>query len=215
MAMAALIFDGVMEAFPHLRFGFLEAGAGWLPDFIENLHEHWRMRIADFDPDVQPSIGEFLQEFARERSASGDRGLIRKARQLMSVLSPGKGDRASPDELEAFRYEHPNLTRDPREYVERGQIFLTFEPGDPAAVYLPAAMGETAKRVCGMATDYGHWDADFRNCVSGVVENPQIDPEYAARLLSSNALAFYGERLRSRVCASSSVLADGARRAHA
>lgn len=199
MAMAKLIFDGVMEEFPRLRFGFLEAGAGWLPDFIQNLHEHWKKRVACFDPSVEPTVQEFLREFARERTSGGKVALLRKARQLMSVLSPGAEEKASPEELEAFRYEHPKLCRDPREYVERGQIFLTIEPDDPAPVYLPAAMGEAGRRVCGMAVDYGHWDATLVDCVRGIAENPKIDPDYAVRLLSTNTLDFYGDRLKTRI----------------
>ncbi len=199
MAMAKLIFDGVMEEFPRLRFGFLEAGAGWLPDFIQNLHEHWQKRIVDLDPSIEPSVRGFLREFARERTSGGDLGLLRKARQLMSVLTPGAEEKASAEELEAFRYEHPKLCRDPREYVERGQVFVTIEADDPAPVYLPAAMGEAGRRICGMAVDYGHWDATLVDCVGRIANNPEIDADYAVRLLSTNTLEFYGDRLKRRI----------------
>ncbi|MCH6554389.1 MAG: hypothetical protein IH793_09565, partial [Acidobacteria bacterium] len=169
----------------------LEAGAGWLPDFIQNLSEHWEKRIAGFDPSIEPSIRDFLSEFARERTSRGSLELMRKARQLMSVLAPGAEEKASPGEIETFRYEHPKLCRDPREYVDRGQVFLTIEPDDPAPGYLPAAMGETGRRVCGMAVDYGHWDATLRDCVKLVTEKPGVDADYAVRLLSTNALGFY------------------------
>lgn len=199
MALAKLIFDGVMEAFPRLRFGFLEAGAGWLPDLMHNLHEHWEKRIQRFDPSVEPSAREFLAEFARERNASGRFGLLRKARQVRDVLTPGSGDRATDAELFAFRYEHPRLVRDPIEYLERGQIFLTIEPDDPCPTYLEVALGETGRRVGGVAIDYGHWDATLEDCVSLIADNPAIDAEYAVRLLSTNTLRFYGERLARRM----------------
>jgi len=199
MAMARLIFDGVLEAHPRLRLGFLEAGAGWLPDFIHNLHEHWVRRIRDLDCNLQPSVRDFMIEFAREPVASGDLGLLRKARQLMAVLAPGREEKASAEELEAFRREHPLLERDPHEYLERGQIFLTVEPDDPAPVYLPQALGAAGTRVCGMAVDYGHWDATLRDCVGLVADRPGIGADYAVRLLSSNALDFYGNRLRRRI----------------
>jgi uncharacterized protein len=199
MALAQLIFDGVMEAFPRLRFGFLEAGAGWLPDLIHNLHEHWEKRIRDFDPSVEPSVRDFLSEFLRERNTAGRLGLLRKAKQVRDVLVRGSGDRATSAELQAFRYEHPRLARDPIEYLERGQIFLTIEPDDPCPAYLAAALGESGRRVAGMAIDYGHWDATLENCVARIAENPAIDASYAVRLLSSNALAFYGARLSRRI----------------
>jgi len=118
MALARLIFDGVMEAFPKLRFGFLEAGAGWLPDFMHSLHEHWEKRIRHFDPSVEPGITEFLVEFAREPNAQGRRAVMTKARGLMRMLFNESVERASAAELEAFRYEHPKLVRDPLEYLE-------------------------------------------------------------------------------------------------
>lgn len=49
-AMTALISGGVFDRHPRLRVAFLEAGAGWLPWFIERLHEHFESRgdwIAD------------------------------------------------------------------------------------------------------------------------------------------------------------------------
>jgi predicted TIM-barrel fold metal-dependent hydrolase len=198
MALAKLIFDGVMEEFPRLRFGFLEAGAGWLPDFMHNLREHWEKRIRDLDPRVEPSAREFLAEFVRERNASGRYGLLRKARQVRDVLVPGSGDRASDAELFAFRYEHPKLIRDPIEYLERGQIFLTIEPDDPCPSYLAVALGDPGRSVAGMAVDYGHWDAVLDDCVARIAESPEVDSEYALRLLSTNAIRFYGQRLTCR-----------------
>ena len=199
MALARLIFDGVMEAFPDLRFGFLEAGAGWLPDFMHNLHEHWEKRIRDFDPSVEPGTSEFLVEFAREPNARGKRAVLTKARGLMRMLFTESAERASAEELEAFRCEHPKLVRDPLEYLESGQIFLSVEPDDPAAAWLPAALGESGKRICGLAVDYGHWDATLVDCVRRIAENPAIDADHAVRLLSANALKFYGKRLEERI----------------
>ncbi len=198
MAIAKLIFDGVLEAFPKLRFGFLEAGVGWLPDLMHNLHEHWEKRIARFDPSIEPSVREFLLEFARERDASGDRRLLHKARQLLAIFTPRRGEEATPEQLAAFRNEHPRPVRDPLEYLERGQIFLTFEPDDPAPLLLPAALGPIGERLCGVAVDYGHWDATLKRCVALVSDRAGLGAAYAARLLGGNALEFYGERLASR-----------------
>jgi hypothetical protein len=199
MAMAKLIFDGVMEKFPGLSFGFLEAGVGWLPDFLHTLREHWEKRIANFDPTLEPGAGEFLLEMAREQSLRNGGNLVGKARNLLGMLFSESEDEATPEELEAFRYEHPNLPRDPFEYLQRGQIFLTAEPDDPAPGWLPGALGEAGKRVCGMAIDYGHWDATFAGCVGMIEDNPAIDDDHAVRLLSANTLDFYGKRLRNRI----------------
>jgi predicted TIM-barrel fold metal-dependent hydrolase len=197
MALARLIFDGVLEAFPRLRFGFLEAGVGWLPDLIFNLREHWQKRIAHFDPSVEPTPGEFLMELARE--SRGGLDLSRRARGLMKLLFQPSETEVGPEELAAFRNEHPALRRDPIEYFDRNQVFLTFEPDDPAPGWLPMALGEAGRRVCGMAVDYGHWDASLEGCVKRVAGRSGIDPDHAVRLLSTNALDFYGDRLRARI----------------
>jgi len=210
MAIAKLIFDGVMEAFPRLRFGFLEAGVGWLPDLFFNLREHWEKRIAGFDPSLEPGVAEFLLEFARERRGAGGPGFLRRARGLLGALfQPAEGE-ASPQELAAFRHEHPKLTRDPFEYLARGQLFLTAAADDPAPAWLRHALGETGTRVCGLATDYGHWDAVIEGCVSRVAERPGVDSEFAVRLLSTNALDFYGERLRARIASPPGLTARAA-----
>jgi predicted TIM-barrel fold metal-dependent hydrolase len=210
MALSKLIFDGVLEEFPGLRFGFLEAGAGWLPDFLYNLREHWQKRVVHFDPSIEPSPREFLLEFARETGVGRD--TLRRTRRLLGTLFRSSEEQVSPAELEAFRYEHPKLVRDPLEYVERGQVFLTIEPDDPAPAWLPAALGECGRRVCGMAVDYGHWDAEIDGCVGQVCQRPGIDPDFAVRLVSTNALDFYGDRLRDRIGLGSSAAVAEPRR---
>jgi predicted TIM-barrel fold metal-dependent hydrolase len=42
-AIAARISGGVLEAFPRLCVAFLEAGAGWLPFWMERLDEHYEL----------------------------------------------------------------------------------------------------------------------------------------------------------------------------
>jgi hypothetical protein len=43
-AMTALVSGGVFDRHPTLRVAFLEAGIGWLPWFMERLHEHFESR---------------------------------------------------------------------------------------------------------------------------------------------------------------------------
>jgi predicted TIM-barrel fold metal-dependent hydrolase len=47
IAVACLVCGGIIEQFPKLRFAFLEAGCGWLPYWIERLHEHYERRAAE------------------------------------------------------------------------------------------------------------------------------------------------------------------------
>jgi predicted TIM-barrel fold metal-dependent hydrolase len=42
---------GILARFPDLRVGFLEAGVGWLPFWLERLDEHWELM-----PDQAPEI---------------------------------------------------------------------------------------------------------------------------------------------------------------
>jgi hypothetical protein len=117
---------------------------------------------------------------------------------LSALFTPREGT-LSPGELRHFLYEHPKLCRDPMEYLERGQIFLTAEPGDPAPAYLEEALGPVGRRICGMAVDYGHWDSALTHCVARVADRPGIDQEHATLLLGGNALDFYGKRLQQRI----------------
>jgi len=43
-AMTAMVSGGVFDRHPELRVAFLEAGAGWLPWFVERLGEHYESR---------------------------------------------------------------------------------------------------------------------------------------------------------------------------
>ncbi len=198
MALAKLVMDGVLERFPNLRFGFLEAGCGWLPDLIHALHEHWEKRVRDFDPNYRVPMGRFLVELARDRTAARI-GWANKTRNLMQLRRALKAGRERGSEHDDYLYEHRNLTRNPEEYFARGQVFTTFEPDDPAPVYLRAALGPIGETLAGWSVDYGHWDGVLKDCVKRVSENPEIDMPYALRLLSTNTLRFYGPRLQQRI----------------
>ena len=141
MALAKLVFDGVFDRFPTLRMGFLEAGCGWLPDLMHAFHEHWEKRIRDFDPRLEPQPGEFVAELLRERRA-GSLQLSRKARNLLGMLFTPRRARGSRRGARALPVRASPLAHDPREYFQRGQVFVSFESDDPAPAYLPAALGE-------------------------------------------------------------------------
>jgi predicted TIM-barrel fold metal-dependent hydrolase len=47
IALACIVCGGVLEQFPGLRFAFLEAGCGWVPYWVERLHEHYERRSAE------------------------------------------------------------------------------------------------------------------------------------------------------------------------
>jgi hypothetical protein len=198
MAMAKLVMDGVFERFPLLRVGFLEAGCGWLPDLVHALHEHWEKRVRDFDPRYRPSAMTFALETVRDRNRLRV-GRWSKAGNLLRMARTRSPLRGTTGDDTDYLYEHRALTRDPVEYFARGQVFTTFEPDDPAPVYLRTALGDMGEGLAGWSVDYGHWDGVLTDCVKRVAENPQIDPAYAVQLLSANALRFYGPRLKERI----------------
>src|SRR2546430_6827153 len=43
-AMTALVSGGVFDRHPKLRVAFLESGVGWVPYFIDRMHEHYEKR---------------------------------------------------------------------------------------------------------------------------------------------------------------------------
>lgn len=43
LALTSFTVGGVLARFPELRVAFLEAGAGWLPFWLERLDEHWSL----------------------------------------------------------------------------------------------------------------------------------------------------------------------------
>jgi predicted TIM-barrel fold metal-dependent hydrolase len=218
MAIATLVMDGVLERFPEVRFGFLEAGCGWLPDLIHALHEHWEKRVRDFTVDYHLPPTRFALEAMRDRNRARV-GFFRKVVNLASFArgrsrQHGNGVAA----VDTYLYEHRQLQRNPEEYFARGQVFVTFEPDDPAPVYLRTALGAVGERLAGWSVDYGHWDGVLADCVKRVSENPSIDADYARRLLSANTLAFYGPRLHKRIepmLRSQRLLIEGPREAAA
>ncbi len=198
MALARLLFDGTFDAFPRLRFGFLEAGCGWLPDFMWSLHEHWEKRIAHFDPSVEVRPRDFLLELAREQRV-GSRRMLGQARGFMRMLFSESEKEVSPEELERFRHEHPAIQSDPLSYLAEGRTFFSCEPGDPSPTLLREGLGPVGETLCGLAVDYGHWDAELGGCVAAIAENAAFSENFKERLLSRNARAFYGPRLEARL----------------
>jgi predicted TIM-barrel fold metal-dependent hydrolase len=42
--LTSIVFQGVLEKFPHLRIAFMEAGCTWVPFFLDRLDTEWEMR---------------------------------------------------------------------------------------------------------------------------------------------------------------------------
>jgi predicted TIM-barrel fold metal-dependent hydrolase len=50
LSITAIIAGGVLDRFPKLKVGFLEAGVGWLPYWMERFDEKYLMRKSEMEP---------------------------------------------------------------------------------------------------------------------------------------------------------------------
>jgi predicted TIM-barrel fold metal-dependent hydrolase len=50
LSITAIIAGGVLDRFPRLKVGFLEAGVGWLPYWMERFDEKYLMRKSEMEP---------------------------------------------------------------------------------------------------------------------------------------------------------------------
>jgi predicted TIM-barrel fold metal-dependent hydrolase len=81
--------------------------------------------------------------------------------------------------------------RDPREYLERGQIYVSCEPEE---TLLPAVVDALGADFILFASDYPHWDGGFPESTRPLRERSDLDDASRARILSENARRFYGLR---------------------
>ncbi len=75
IALAAVVCGGVLDEHPLLRIGFLEAGCGWVPYWVERLEEHYERRSAEM-PRMTRSPGEYLREGRCFVTAEPDEHLV-------------------------------------------------------------------------------------------------------------------------------------------
>ena len=130
-AMTSIVSGGVLERHPGLRVAFLEAGVGWVPFFMDRLHEHYEKR------------GDWIENGWR---------------------------------------------RPPREYLDRGQIWVSCEPEESV---LPAAIDVLGEDFILYASDYPHWDSEFPESSKPLRERRDISDAARAKILGENAARLY------------------------
>jgi len=79
--------------------------------------------------------------------------------------------------------------RDPRAYLERGQIHLTCEAEESL---LPAVLAALGDDFCMYASDYPHWDSEFPHSTKALRERPDLPDASRRKLLRDNARRFFG-----------------------
>ncbi len=131
LAMTAMVSGGVFDRHPRLRVAFLEAGVGWVPYFVDRLHEHFERR------------GSWI---------------------------PG------------------GWQRDPRAYIERGNVWVTCEAEEPI---LPAVVQILGPDFAMYASDYPHWDSAWPASTKPLRERRDLSDEARLRLAGANARRFY------------------------
>jgi predicted TIM-barrel fold metal-dependent hydrolase len=83
----------------------------------------------------------------------------------------------------------PGCKRAPRDYLARGQLYVSCEPEESAIPFAAEALG--ADFIL-FASDYPHWDSDFPNASRPLRERTDLTPAAKARIMGENARVFYG-----------------------
>ncbi|MGH7803256.1 MAG: amidohydrolase family protein, partial [Candidatus Binatia bacterium] len=79
--------------------------------------------------------------------------------------------------------------RDPRDYVDRGQIYVSCEPDETV---LPAVLDALGSDFVMYASDYPHWDGDWPESTKPLRERRDLSEASKAKIAGHNARRFYG-----------------------
>jgi predicted TIM-barrel fold metal-dependent hydrolase len=82
----------------------------------------------------------------------------------------------------------PACKRKPREYIERGQLYVSCEPEESSLPFVTEVLGPYFTMY---ASDYPHWDSDFPDSTRPLRERTDLSPEVKARVMGANAREFY------------------------
>jgi predicted TIM-barrel fold metal-dependent hydrolase len=79
--------------------------------------------------------------------------------------------------------------RDPREYVARGQVYVSCEPDE---TILPAVIDACGDDFILYASDYPHWDAEWPESTQALRSRTDISETSRAKIMAENAKRFFG-----------------------
>jgi len=82
----------------------------------------------------------------------------------------------------------PDCRRPPREYVARGQLWVSCEAEEAA---IPFAVETLGADFVLFASDYPHWDGAFPHATRPLRERRDLAPEVKAKILGENARRFF------------------------
>lgn len=84
LALASIVCGGVLDAFPRLRFAFLEAGCGWAAYWVERLDEHFERRSAEV-PKMTKEASHYFRDGNLFLSSEPDERLIPVVMEQLGV----------------------------------------------------------------------------------------------------------------------------------
>ncbi|MEA2626881.1 MAG: uncharacterized protein QOD06_2926 [Candidatus Binatota bacterium] len=79
--------------------------------------------------------------------------------------------------------------RDPREYVARGNVWVSCESDEPL---LPAVIADLGADFILWASDYPHWDGDWPESTRPLRERCDLNDDARGKIAGANARRFYG-----------------------
>lgn len=82
----------------------------------------------------------------------------------------------------------PDCKREPREYIARGQLYVTCESGECG---IPLAVEQLGPDFIMYASDYPHWDSEWPESTRALRERPDLTVDVKAKILGANAERFY------------------------
>ena len=83
----------------------------------------------------------------------------------------------------------PQCKRAPREYLQRGQIYVSCEPEESTVAFAASALGPDFILY---ASDYPHWDSDFPASTKPLRERTDLSDDVRRRIMSDNGARLYG-----------------------
>jgi predicted TIM-barrel fold metal-dependent hydrolase len=83
--MTSIVFEGILERFPSLRIAFLEAGAGWVPYWMERMDHEFEKRGDIEAPSLRRPPSEYLRSGRVYVSCETDERLLPETIRLLGA----------------------------------------------------------------------------------------------------------------------------------
>jgi uncharacterized protein len=92
-------------------------------------------------------------------------------------------------EWEKRPWDAPLCKSEPKDYMTCGRAYYACEPEEKTIPYVAEWVGEDQLLY---ASDYPHWDTEWPHTVSTLLDRDDMTPTLKRKILSENALRFYG-----------------------